>query len=96
MDSASIRPRQAGVSRLTCETCEAETPVVQRIIGFFGLREIYSRWCRPCLRVAAADAGLDVEAVVKEFDDLVQGCIESREGYRRQKEERGRNRGAGP
>ena len=82
---------------MTCETCGAETPVVQRIIGFFGLRETYSRWCRPCLRVAAGDAGLDVEAVVKEFDDLVQGCIESRERYRRKKEiQREKGRGAGP
>ena len=80
---------------MNCETCGAETPVVQRIIGFFGLRETYSRWCRPCLPAAARDAGLDAEAVVKEFDELVQGCIESRERYRRKKEERERKRGAG-
>ena len=93
MDSAAVRPREAEVN---CETCGAETPVVQRIIGFFGLRETYSRWCRSCLPAAARDAGLDAEAVVKEFDDLVQGCIESRERYRRKKEERERKRGAGP
>ena len=83
---------------MNCETCGAETPVVQRIIGFFGLHETYGRWCRSCLPAAARDAGLDAEAVVKEFDELVQGCIESRERYRRKKEERERKRkrGAGP
>ena len=70
---------------MTRETCGAETPVVQRIIGFFGLRETFSLWCRPGLREAAGDAGLDVEAVIKEFDDLVLACIESRERYRRKK-----------
>ena len=58
---------------------------MQRIIGFFGLRETYSRWCRPCLRMAAHAAGIDVEAVLKEFDERVQACIESRERYRRKK-----------
>ena len=58
---------------------------MQRFIGFFGLRETYSRWCRPCLRMAAHDAGIDVEAVLKEFDERVQACIESRERYRRKK-----------
>ena len=70
---------------MTCETCGAETPIVQRIIGFFGLRETYSRWCRPCLRMAAHQAGLDAKAVIKEFDERVQACIESRERYRRKK-----------
>ena len=59
---------------------------MQRFIGFFGLRETYSRWCRPCLRMAAHDAGIDAEAVLKEFDERVQACIESRERYRRKKE----------
>ena len=58
---------------------------MQRFIGFFGLRETYSRWCRPCLRMAAHDAGIDAEAVLKEFDERVQACIESRERYRRKK-----------
>ena len=88
---------------MTCETCGAETPIVRRIIGFFGLQETYSRWCRPCLHVAAHQAGLDAKAVIKEFDERVQACIESRERYRRKKaekerkkEEREGNRGAGP
>ena len=70
--------------------------MVQRIIGFFGLRETYGRWCRSCLPAAAREAGLDVEAVLKEFDERVQACIESRERYRRKKEERAKKRGAGP
>ena len=53
--------------------------------------------------MAAHDAGIDVEAVLKEFDERVQACIESRERYERKKaekerkkEEREGNRGAGP
>ncbi len=73
---------------MQCETCGKETPVVRRFIGFFGLNETHSRWCRECLPAAATAAGLPPDDVVRDFDRCVEAVAAGRTEYEERKRRR--------
>ena len=43
-----------------CQDCNKPTPIINRVIGFFGMREIYSQYCRICIGQHAHEYDLNV------------------------------------
>ena len=67
--------------KMTCEDCGVETEIIQRYIGFFGLQEVYSRWCREHITDHAAEAGMSEEDTLQMYDNLVEVVKAGQEQY---------------
>lgn len=72
---------------MKCHTCGEPTRIVSRRITFFGLDERYSKWCRPHLAEAAAEAGLPVADVLADYDMRIVNVKAAKEAYARRKGE---------
>ena len=66
---------------MTCEDCGAQTAIIGRFIGFFGLTETYSRYCRPCLPAHAGEAGSTPGQALAAYDSCVAAVRRGREEY---------------
>ena len=66
---------------MTCQDCGAQTEIVAQRIGFFGLNETYSRYCRPCLPAHAGEAGYTPEQALAAYDSCVAAVRHGREEY---------------
>lgn len=75
-----------------CLDCGAETPIIGRRIGFFGLQEIRSRYCRDCIGSHAHEVGCTPEELVAELDEAVHAVKESRREYEERKRVRANRR----
>lgn len=73
-----------------CRSCGAPTEIISRRIGFFGLNETYCTHCRDCLPAAAAEAGLDAEQVLAEYDARIAAIEVGRADYNEKKERKAR------
>ena len=73
-----------------CEDCGAPTAIIHRMIGWFGLRESYCKYCRTCLANHAAEYGQTVEETLATHDALAAGCQASIEAYDRRRQKNGR------
>ena len=71
-----------------CLDCGAETPIIRRFIGFFGLQETHTIYCRNCIGVHAWKVGLTPSELLAELDEAVRRVEEGRRQY----EERSRKR----
>ena len=77
------------MARITrCLDCGAETPIIRRFIGFFGLQETRATYCRDCIGAHAWTVGLTPTEMRAELDEAVRRVEEGR----RHNEERSRKR----
>jgi len=65
-----------------CLDCGAETLIINRTIGFFGLSEVYSKWCLDCVGSHAAEGGFTPEEAVTIVKEL---AAEEAERYEQSK-----------
>ena len=73
---------------MTCQDCGAQTEIVARRIGFFGLNETYSRFCRPCLPAHAGEWGMTEAQALAVYDSHVDAVQRGREEYEARREAR--------
>lgn len=73
---------------MTCEDCGAKTEIVNRRIGFFGLIETYSRFCRPCLPAHAGEWGMTEAQALAVYDSCVDAVQRGRQEYEARKQAR--------
>ncbi len=73
---------------MTCEDCGAKTEIVNRWIGFFGLTETYSRFCRPCLPAHAGEWGMTEAQALALYDSHVDAVRRGREEHEARKQAR--------
>ena len=75
-----------------CLDCGAEAPVIGRWIGFFGLQEVRSRYCRNCIGSHAHEVGCTAEALLAELDEAVRAVEEGKREYEARKRARANRR----
>ena len=71
-----------------CLDCGAETPVIGRRIGFFGLQETRSRYCRNCIGSHAHEVGCTPEELLAELDEAVRAVEQGKLEYEARKRAR--------
>lgn len=72
----------------TCADCGAKTEIVNRRIGFFGLTETYSRFCRPCLPAHAHEWDMTEAQALALYDSYVDAVRRGREEHKARQQAR--------
>ena len=73
---------------MKCADCGTPTKVIQRFVGFFGINEVYSRWCREHITDHAEEVNMTKEDVLAMHDRLVKEVEQSKLQYKQRKESR--------
>lgn len=68
-----------------CLDCGAETPVIGRFIGFFGLRETRTIYCRDCIGAHAWKVGCTPTELLAELDEAVRACEDAKHEHEKRR-----------